>query len=70
VFRLFQNADDRPYGSKEVTWTSIRGLGGATPQKLPVSARLQFVSFPGDVDLFNPEFFRRLRCPSQALLPQ
>jgi type VI secretion system protein ImpL len=70
VFRFFQIADPRPYGSKDVVWSYIRGLGGATPQKMNNPVRVQFVSFPGDIDLFNPEFFARLQCPRQAVLPQ
>jgi type VI secretion system protein ImpL len=68
VFRLFQNADERPYGAKPVTWSAIRGLGIAVPQKLDPAPRIEFVEFPGGVDLFNPKFFEALQCPSRAVV--
>ena len=70
VFRFFQNAEPREFGVRQVVWSSLRGPGGATLQKLTVPVRVEFVEFPGGVDLFNPRFFEGLRCPSEALLPQ
>jgi hypothetical protein len=70
VFRLFQNAEPREPGDKLVKWSQTRGLGGATPQKLPVTASVQFVEFPGGLDLFNPKFFEALQCPRVAVTAQ
>jgi type VI secretion system protein ImpL len=68
VFRLFQNADPRPLGSHMVTWSEIRGRGGAEPQKLNPPAKVEFVDFPGGFDLFNRRFFDELRCPNKAVI--
>ena len=68
VFRLFQNADERAYGTKVVTWSEIRGRGGAAAQKLNPPAKIELVEFPGGVDLFNPKFFEALQCPSRAVV--
>ena len=68
VFHLFQNADDRPYGTKRVQWSEIRGRGIAVPQKLDPAPQVEFVAFPGDVDLFNPKFFESLQCPTRAVV--
>jgi type VI protein secretion system component VasK len=70
AFRLFQYSDSRAPGVKQVQWSEIRGKGTATPQKLQTPAKLEFVQFPGNVDLFNPKFFEGLRCPSQALIAE
>lgn len=69
VFRLFQYADERPYGTKIVQWSEIRGLGGARPQPLIPPAKVEFVEFPNGVDLFNPKFFETLQCPKRAVIP-
>jgi type VI secretion system protein ImpL len=68
VFRLFQNADERPLGSHPVQWSEIRGRGGAEPQKLTPPAKVEFVELPGGQDLFNPKFFDDLQCPKRAVI--
>jgi type VI secretion system protein ImpL len=68
VFRLFQNADERAYGTKVVTWSEIRGRGGAAVQKLNPPVKIELVEFPGGVDLFNPKFFEALQCPGRAVV--
>ncbi len=65
VFKLFQKADDRPLGAREVTWSKVQGVGGEV-QPLSPPVKVEFVQFPGGVDLFNPRFFEPLKCPSQA----
>jgi type VI secretion system protein ImpL len=67
IFRLFQNADERSYGTKGVQWSEIRGRGGE-PQKLTPPAKVELVEFPGGVDLFNPKFFETLKCPTRAVV--
>jgi type VI protein secretion system component VasK len=69
VFHLFQNADERPLMIPDVQWSEIRGLRGAIPQKLNQKPKVQFVKFPGGVDLFNPKFFESLQCPTRAVVP-
>jgi hypothetical protein len=68
VFRLFQNADERTIGSREVQWSEIRGRGGAATQKLNPPAKVEFVELPGSEDLFNPRFFIDLQCPKRAVV--
>jgi type VI protein secretion system component VasK len=71
IFRLFQNAEERALGERNVRWTQVRGAGNAEAQKLPVPAVVQFVGeLPGGADLFNPKFFDALRCPSRAVEAQ
>ena len=67
VFRLFENADDRPLGAKVVQWSEIRGRGGAVPQKINPPVKVEFVELPGGEDLFNPRFFDGLQCPKRAV---
>jgi len=68
VFHLFQNADERAYGTKLVTWSEIRGRGGAAVQRLNPPVKIELVEFPGGVDLFNPKFFEALQCPARAVV--
>jgi type VI secretion system protein ImpL len=68
VFRLFQNADERPLGAHVVQWSEIRGRGGAEAQKINPPAKVEFVELPGDSDLFNPRFFEDLQCPKRAVI--
>ena len=67
VFRLFQNADERPYGMRFVQWSEIRGRGGAVAQRLNPPVKVELVEFPGGVDLLNPKFFETLHCPDRAV---
>lgn len=67
VFRLFQNADERPYGTRIVQWSEIRGRGGAVAQKINPPVKVELVEFPGGVDLLNPKFFEALKCPDRAV---
>jgi hypothetical protein len=36
-------------------------------QTINPPARVEFVEFPGGVDLFNPKFFETLTCPGRAV---
>jgi type VI secretion system protein ImpL len=68
IFHLFQNADERAPRQTVVTWSENRGKGGAVLQKINPPARVEFVEFPGGVDLFNPKFFEALSCPGKAVI--
>jgi type VI secretion system protein ImpL len=68
VFRLFQNADERPLLQREVKWSYSRGRGGAALQPMNPPPKIEVVEFPGGVDLFNPKFFEDLKCPGRAVL--
>lgn len=66
VFRVFQDAEPRPLGGKDVEWRRVRVAGGQTADLNP-PVRMQFVDLPaGSLDLFNPLFFGGLGCPSRA----
>jgi type VI secretion system protein ImpL len=69
VFRLFQYADDRALNAAVVVWSYSSGLRGEA-QPLTPPAKVEFVQFPGGVDLFNPRFFAPLNCPGRAILEQ
>jgi type VI secretion system protein ImpL len=68
VFKLFQNADERPNGKGVVQWSEIRGRGNPVAQKISPAAKVELVELPGDVDLFNPRFFEALQCPTRAVV--
>jgi type VI secretion system protein ImpL len=69
VFKLFEQAHDRPLKTKEVTWTKMLTQGGEEQKFTPVS--VDIVNFPGGADLFNPHFFDVFRgCPSRAVPPE
>lgn len=66
VFRVFGDAEPRALGEKNVEWKYNRVAGGQpAPMNPPV--RMQFVDFPGGIDLFNPAFFGGLQCPGRAV---
>jgi type VI protein secretion system component VasK len=66
VFRIFADAEPRALNEPNVEWKYSRVAGGEmAPMDPPV--RMQFVEFPGGVDLFNPHFFGSLGCPSKAV---
>ena len=69
VFRLFQNADERPLNAPVVVWSKVFGPRGEA-QPLTPPAKVEFVQFPGGMDLFNPRFFEPLKCPGKAILEQ
>lgn len=69
VFRLFQNADERQLNAPVVVWSKVYGPRGEA-QPLTPPAKVEFVQFPGGVDLFNPRFFEPLRCPGKAILAE
>jgi type VI secretion system protein ImpL len=64
VFKVFSSAEPRAMGAKEVVWTKS---GRGEVQLLLTPVRVEFVSFPGGVDLFNPKFFEGLRCPARLV---
>lgn len=65
VFHVFGGAEPRQLGVKAVEWRYTRGAGGER-QEINPPVRLEFVEFPGGVDLLNPRFFEGLRCPARA----
>ena len=69
VFRLFGYADERPLNAPVVVWSKVYGTRGEA-QPLTPPAKVEFVQFPGGVDLFNPRFFAPLKCPERAILPE
>ncbi len=67
IFRVMGDAEPRATSSRIVEWKHIRGGSGRVEEIQPAAVRLEFVEFPGGVDLFNPRFFGDLQCPSRAL---
>lgn len=65
VFRVFADAEPRALNDKNIEWKYNRVAGGQqAPMDPPV--RMQFVDFPGGVDLFNPALWGRFQCPGRA----
>jgi type VI secretion system protein ImpL len=69
VFRLFQHADERALNTREVVWSKQYGEHGEA-QVLTPPAKVEFVQFPGGVDVFNPRFFAGLGCPGKAVVEE
>ena len=69
IFRVMGDAEPRPLGSKLVEWKYGRCGDGRMEEIQPAPVRLEFVEFPGSVDLFNPKFFDGLQCPRSAVQP-
>jgi type VI secretion system protein ImpL len=67
IFRVMSDGEPRALSSRVVEWKHIRGGGGRMEEIQPAPVRLEFVEFPGGVDLFNPKFFNDLQCPIKAL---
>jgi type VI secretion system protein ImpL len=66
VFRLMRDAEPRLINSKVVEWKYLRG-GQGRPEAMSVPVTLEFVGFPGGVDVFNPKFFAGLQCSGRAV---
>jgi type VI protein secretion system component VasK len=65
VFRLFADAEPRASRQSRVEWKKARGASGRLePIEPPV--RLDILSFPGGIDVFNSVFFQSVHCPSRA----
>jgi type VI secretion system protein ImpL len=69
LFRLMQDADPRPAGSKTIEVSKVR-QGRGTPQQVmdqndkPIVLRLEITEFPNGVDVFDKSFFT-VRCPGR-----
>jgi len=48
-----------------VEWKYTRLNGGDPIQPAPV--RMDFAGFPNGTDVFNPQFWEALQCPSRAV---
>jgi type VI secretion system protein ImpL len=67
IFRIFSDAEDRQFGAKRVEWKYSSGGVGRRGLIKPAPVTLEIVSFPGDVDVFNPRFWVDLQCPKAAV---
>ena len=67
IFRVMGDAEPRASYSRIVEWKHVRGGFGRMEEIQPAPVRLEFVEFPGGVDLFNPKFFGDLQCPAKAV---
>jgi len=65
VFRVFADAEPRALNDKNIEWKYNRVAGGQ-PAPMDPPVRMQFVDFPGGVDLFNPALWGRFQCPGRA----
>ena len=66
IFRIMADAEPRTPGSPTVEWKYLRG-GSGRPEPIEPPVRLEFVDFPGGVDIFNPRFFEGFQCPMKAV---
>ena len=67
VFRMFADAEPRELLQRTLVWKRTKGASGVSgPMDPPVT--LELLGFPGNVDLFNPQFFADFKCPSKATL--
>jgi type VI protein secretion system component VasK len=63
VFKMMADAEPRGPKSALIEWkySSVHDL------IQPAPVRMEFPEFPNGVDIFQPDFFGGLRCPSQAV---
>lgn len=66
VFRLLADAESRAPNQKSVEWKKTRSASGEL-QTFEPSVRLEFVEFPGGVDIFNSRTFENVRCPTKPV---
>ncbi len=66
IFRILGDAEPRDVGTKLVEWKYISGGVGRRELIQPGAVDLEIVSFPGNVDVFNPKFWASLACPTHA----
>jgi type VI protein secretion system component VasK len=67
VFRLFDAAAPREPNAKDVQWDKVRGDGGQL-QPFSPPVKVEILSFPGGVDVFQPGFFESVRqCAKKAV---
>ena len=67
IFKILADAEARDLGAKVVEWKYSRGGRSGRPEPMDPSVRLEIVSFPGGIDVFNPKFWAGLQCPSVAV---
>lgn len=67
IFRILGDAEPREYASKLVEWKYSSGGVGRREPISPAPVQLEIVTFPGGVDVFNPNFWRGLQCPTLAV---
>jgi type VI protein secretion system component VasK len=67
IFRILGDAEPREYGSKLVEWKYSSGGVGRREPISPAPVQLEIVTFPGGVDVFNPNFWKGLQCPTSAV---
>jgi type VI secretion system protein ImpL len=66
IFKILGDAEPRDVGSKLVEWKYSRGLRGRA-ELIEPPVQVEIVSFPNNVDVFNPKFWAELQCPSSAV---
>jgi type VI protein secretion system component VasK len=66
VFRMLADAEPRALNQKSVEWKKTRSASGDL-QTFEPSVRLEFVEFPGGVDIFNSKAFEGIRCPTKPV---
>jgi type VI secretion system protein ImpL len=67
IFRIFGDAEPRALKSKLVVWKYTTGGVGRLEPIQPAPVQLEIVQFPGGQDVFNPQYWEALRCPSVAV---
>jgi hypothetical protein len=67
IFRLMADAEPRPLSSRLVEWKYTR-VGDRNSEPIqPGPVQVEFLEFPGGIDVFNPLFFSDMQCPAKAL---
>ena len=67
IFRIIGDAEPRAPGGRIVEWKYSGGGKGHLQPIYPAPVEMEIVDFPGGVDVFNPQFYQGLKCPTRAV---
>ena len=66
IFRMMDDAEQREPRSPNIEWKYTRLAGQQDPIQ-PAPVRMVFAEFPNGVDVFHPQFFGGIKCPTAAV---
>jgi len=66
IFRMMDEAEPRPPQTPGIEWKYSKAGGQRDPLQ-PAPVRLEFPEFPAGIDIFHPQFFAGMRCPTSAV---
>lgn len=67
IFRIIGDAEPRALNGRIVEWKYSGGERGLRQPIHPAPVQMEIVDFPGGIDVFNPQFYQGLKCPTRAV---